>query len=267
MSCQLTASAPFLGVGVFQQYYETGPLKEYDSSTISWIPSLEIFFLFFLGPVVGILFDRYGPRPLIIVGTVFHVVGLMMASLATTYYQFILSQGVCSAVGLAFLYSPGTPLSTLPVTYFHTDRITWYEVLACISTWFSQRRGLAMGIMVTGSSVGGVIFPIMLNRLVQNPSTGYPWAIRIAAFVVLALQIVAILTVRPRAKPVRQGMPDGALAAPFKDWPFLVMVLGIFVLTYGIFIPVNYLALQAYLEAHMSVDMSLYLVAIFNAAR
>ncbi len=124
-----------------------------------------------------------------------------------------------------------------------------------------------MGIMVTGSSVGGVIFPIMLNQLVQNPSTGYPWAIRIAAFLILGLQIVAILTVRPRNKPVPKKMPPGALAAPFKDLPSLIMVLGIFVLTYGIFIPVNYLALQAFLEANVSIDMSLYLVSIFNAAR
>jgi MFS transporter, MCT family, aspergillic acid transporter len=95
------------GVGSFQQYYEVGPLKDYSSSTIAWIPSLQLFFLFALGPVVGIIFDNYGPRLLIIGGTLFHVFGLMMASLAKTYYQFILSQGVCSAIGVACLYTPG----------------------------------------------------------------------------------------------------------------------------------------------------------------
>ena len=94
-------------MGSFQQYYEVGPLKDYSSSTIAWIPSLQIFFLFALGPVVGIMFDNYGPRPLIIGGTLLHVFGLMMASLAKTYYQFILSQGVCSAIGVASLYTPG----------------------------------------------------------------------------------------------------------------------------------------------------------------
>ena len=94
-------------MGSFQQYYEVGPLKDYSSSTIAWIPSLQIFFLFALGPVVGIIFDNYGPRPLIIGGTLLHVFGLMMASLATTYYQFVLSQGVCSAIGVACLYTPG----------------------------------------------------------------------------------------------------------------------------------------------------------------
>ena len=95
------------GVGAFQQYYETGPLKGYSSSTIAWIPSLQIFFLFALGPVIGILFDIYGPRTLIIIGTLFHVFGLMMASLAKDYYQFILAQGICSAIGVALLYTPG----------------------------------------------------------------------------------------------------------------------------------------------------------------
>jgi MFS family permease len=95
------------GVGSFQQYYEIGPLKGYSSTTISWIPSLQLFFLFALGPFVGIIYDKYGPRPLIIGGTLFHVFGLMMASLATEYYQFMLSQGVCSAIGVASLYMPG----------------------------------------------------------------------------------------------------------------------------------------------------------------
>jgi hypothetical protein len=36
------------GIGVFQAYYETHQLKNYSSSTISWITSLEIFFMLFM---------------------------------------------------------------------------------------------------------------------------------------------------------------------------------------------------------------------------
>ncbi|KAJ5528345.1 major facilitator superfamily transporter [Penicillium frequentans] len=232
------------------EYYEVGPLKEYSSSTIAWIPSLQLFFLFALGPVVGIIFDNYGPRPLIIGGTLFHVFGLMMASLAKTYYQFLLSQGVCSAIGVACLYSPG--------------KCDAPRSLACVSTWFSKKRGTAMGIMVTGSSVGGVIFPIMISRMIK--STGYPWAMRTAAFLILGLQIIAIFTVRPRIKPVPKKMPVGRFAAPFTELPFAMLLLGIFVLTYGIFIPIDYLAVQGLEEAHMSEEMSQYLVSIFNGA-
>jgi hypothetical protein len=34
------------GVGIFQSYYESDLLKHYSASTISWIPSLQIFFMF-----------------------------------------------------------------------------------------------------------------------------------------------------------------------------------------------------------------------------
>lgn len=122
-----------------------------------------------------------------------------------------------------------------------------------------------MGILTTGSSVGGVIFPIMISRMIQ--STGYPWTMRTIAFLILGLQIIPILTVRPRIKPVPRKMPTGRLAAPFKELPFVMLLLGIFVLTYGIFIPITFLAVQGFQEAHMSEEMAQYLVSIFNTAR
>ena len=33
-------------IGVFQTYYEMGPLSNYSASTISWIPALEVFMMF-----------------------------------------------------------------------------------------------------------------------------------------------------------------------------------------------------------------------------
>lgn len=122
-----------------------------------------------------------------------------------------------------------------------------------------------MGIMATGSSVGGVIFPIMISRMIRE--TGYAWAMRTAAFLILILQIVAILTVRPKTKPIPKKMPAGRLAAPFKELPFVLLLLGMFVLTYGILMPITYLAVQGFQQAHVSEEMSQYLVSIFNAAR
>lgn len=121
-----------------------------------------------------------------------------------------------------------------------------------------------MGIMVTGSSVGGVIFPIMISRMIQ--SVGYPWTMRTAAFLILGLQIISVLTVRPRTKQVPKKMPPGRYTAPFKEFPFVMLLLGIAILTYGIFVPIVYLAVQGFQEAHMSEEMAQYLVAIFNAA-
>ncbi|EKD14231.1 hypothetical protein MBM_07461 [Drepanopeziza brunnea f. sp. 'multigermtubi' MB_m1] len=91
-------------IGVFQEYYQESLLLGYSSSTISWIPSLQIFMMFLGGPVFGKLFDNYSPRWLLLGGTFFYIFGLMMTSLSTKHYQFILAQGICSALGASDVF-------------------------------------------------------------------------------------------------------------------------------------------------------------------
>lgn len=109
--------------------------------------------MYILGPVIGFLFDRYGPRWLLLVGSAMHVFGLMMASVSTQYYQLLLSQGLCSAIGVAAVFM---------------------SVIGCASGWFDQNRGTVFGLLATRSSVGGVVLPIMLTRLIN--AVGYGWA-------------------------------------------------------------------------------------------
>lgn len=68
------------------------------------------------GPFIGLIYDKYGPRQLIIVGTFLHVFGLMMTSISTQYYQILLSQGVCSAIGVSAIYQPGKSAACVPST-------------------------------------------------------------------------------------------------------------------------------------------------------
>ena len=70
-----------IAIGVFQTYYETHQLASYSPSTIAWIPSLEVFMMFAGGPIWGKVYDNYGPRYLILVGSFFNVFGLMMTSI------------------------------------------------------------------------------------------------------------------------------------------------------------------------------------------
>ncbi|KAJ9142398.1 MFS general substrate transporter [Pleurostoma richardsiae] len=229
-------------VGTFQQYYESEPLREYSSSTISWIPSLQIFFMMAMGPIVGKSFDRHGPRALLLVGSFLHVFGLMMASISTEYYQFMLSQGVCSAIGVAAIFQPA---------------------INCINGWFNRKRGIAFGIVATGSSIGGVIFPIVVSRLIN--SVGYGWAMRISAFLILALLAIANFTVRSRLPPRPTNISSKQMSQPFHERGFLFLLFGMFFLTFGIYVPITYLAVDAY-EHGMSPSLAQYLVAILNAA-
>ncbi|CAK7204205.1 hypothetical protein SEUCBS139899_006959 [Sporothrix eucalyptigena] len=234
-------------VGIFQDYYQTGPLSSYSSSTISWIPSLQIFFIMAMGPIVGRLFDAYGPRHVILAGTLLNVFGLMMASISSQYYQFLLSQGVCSAIGVSAIFQPA---------------------LSCIPGWFNKRRGIAYGIVSTGSSLGGVIFPIMVSRLID--SIGYGWAMRSCAFLILGLLIIANLTVHSRfhAHPNfkrGQGLTRQQMIAPFVEPGFALLLLGMFFLTFGIFVPITYIPVGALATGNVSASLANYLVSILNA--
>lgn len=67
---------------VFESYFKTHQLSDYTHSEIGWIFSLYLFIVFFAGVQVGPLFDRYGPRMLVAVGTSCVVASLMLLSIS-----------------------------------------------------------------------------------------------------------------------------------------------------------------------------------------
>lgn len=62
--------------------------------------------MLFCGPFVGKVFDDYGPFMLLSVGAFLHVFGLMMTSISHKYYQILLSQAICSAIGASMVFYP-----------------------------------------------------------------------------------------------------------------------------------------------------------------
>ncbi|EGN93333.1 hypothetical protein SERLA73DRAFT_163493 [Serpula lacrymans var. lacrymans S7.3] len=83
-----------IAFGSFQLWYAVNQLSSYSASDISWIGSLQLWVFFFSGSFVGRLFDAYGPTVLLASGTVILTLSLMMTSLASRYYEFILAQGI-----------------------------------------------------------------------------------------------------------------------------------------------------------------------------
>lgn len=49
--------------------------------------------------------------------------------------------------------------------------------VSVVSHYFSRRRGIALGILATGSSVGGVVYPLLLNNLISS-GVGFAWGVR-----------------------------------------------------------------------------------------
>jgi MFS family permease len=140
-----------------------------------------------------------------------------------------------------------------------------FQALSAVATWFHHKRGLAFGITMSGSSTGGVILPIMINHLI--PKVGFAWSMRIAAFMILGLLIIANLTVKTRTPPhPHQPMTLKEFFSPLTEMTYVLTAAGNFLFTFGLFIPINYLIVQA-VAGGMSPSLANYLIPILNAAR
>ena len=164
----------------------------------------------------------------------------MLTSICKKYWQFLLAQGVLGGIALGMAYAPAVTV---------------------IGQYFHKRRALAMGIASSGSSLGGIIFPVMLNRLIYHSTIGFGWAVRIVGFLVLVLCLIACATVVPRLPP-RRGRYF--LLGAFKHPVYSIQVAGMFLVWWGLFIP--FFFLPTYSEAHgLNFDLSIYTIAVLNS--
>lgn len=144
------------------------------------------------------------------------------------------------------------------------DKLLTFLALIAVGGWFEERRATAFGVLTTGSGLGGVLFPIIVTRLIRG--VGFGWALRISAFIIFFLLAIANLTVKCRSPPTPRPLSRQELIAPFKELDTVLVCVGFMLLTFGIFVPVNYITVQARM-AGMSLALSNYLPSIYNGVR
>jgi MFS family permease len=84
--------------------------------------------------IVGKLYDRFGPKWVIIVSTLFISAGFVLTSFINSIGQFFFSYGILAALGIA-----GT---SVPL------------IATLTSKWFDKWRGLAISLSLSGNSIG-----------------------------------------------------------------------------------------------------------------
>jgi predicted MFS family arabinose efflux permease len=174
---------------------------------------------------------------------------IFMLSLAKPhqYYQHILSQGVGMGLGMGLMFIPALTVS---------------------SHYFRIKRSLAMGIVIAGSSLGGVVYPVLLNNIFQRTS-GFQWGVRSVAFMDLGFLVVANSIMRTRLPPKQRKMdnsePTASMRTVLKDVPFLVYTLGSFFIFWGVFVPFFYLQLYSSLHG-VDAKFTKYCITVMNAA-
>ena len=176
-----------------------------------------------------------------------YVFGLMMTSLASSYWHFILAQSIVASIGSSAAFQCS---------------------LVATSTWFYHRRAAALGIMVSGSSLGGVVLPIMMSRMIDPEinNVGFAWTMRALGFLFLGLLTVTCLTVKARIPPQPRPFKFREYYDNAKDPNLALIIAASFLFYWGMFLPFTYVMLQAQ-DQGMDPTLASYLLSIMNAVR
>jgi MFS family permease len=139
-------------------------------------------------PLVGPLVDRWSARGLMLIGASFLVIGLGTLSLTRDILQFVVAFALLMGTANVLL-GPMTG-STL------------------VSRWFTTSRGRALGIAATGTSIGGMLLP----RLIDFALTSWGWRSTLQGLAVaIAVVVVPLLLFVLRDRPSQMGLePEGA---------------------------------------------------------
>ncbi|WVF72075.1 hypothetical protein IAT40_006887 [Kwoniella sp. CBS 6097] len=198
--------------GQLKIYYLAHQLKQYSESEVSWIATVQTFLTFAGSIVSGRYFDSHGARNLIVLGTTVSVLAVVAMSFCKEYYQFILAHALFGISG-SLLYSPST---------------------AVVGHWFMKRRSTAVGIVVCGSGLAGVIYPIALKRLFDE--LNFRDAMLIIAGMNAVLMFPAWFFLKTRLPP-RSPPPLKSLLGPWKDARYMCLVLGSCIVMMNFFSP------------------------------
>ena len=148
-------------------------------------------------PLIGRAVDRYGPRRVVVLGAVLTAGSFLLLATTSELWQWFTYQSITAVFRNMMFFIP-------------------FQTL--VSRWFDRKRGLAVGILGTGFSMGGFVVVPILQAVIE----AVQWE---GSFVVSA--IVTVTVVAPlallllRDRPSDMGLqadgdtqPEGEALAP-----------------------------------------------------
>ena len=225
--------------GVFQAYYQS--TLGVSPSAISWVGSVQVFLIFFVGTFSGRALDAGFFRPVFYTGVLLQLLGVFMTSLSTRYWQLFLAQGICTGLGSGLQFCP---------------------VMGLVATYFSSRRVFALAFCLVGSGTGGMLLPGLVKALM--PTIGFGWTVRVLGFVMLATSIPATLLLQTRL-PTRRAGPLVEWVA-FKEPTYVLFCLGMFLNFWGLYFAFYYVGAFGRSELGLTYSDSTNLIIVTNGA-
>ncbi|MCJ1382172.1 hypothetical protein MMC17_005284 [Xylographa soralifera] len=166
--------------GVFLSHYLAN--NTYPEATYleyAFVGGLSISQALLISPLATYTTREFGTRTTLLLGVFFETLSLIGASFATQIWHLFLSQGVCFGWGMGFLF-----VGTVGV----------------IPQWFTKRRSLANGIGTAGSGMGGMVYSLATNAMIQ--SIGLSWAFRVLGIVSFVVNFICAIIIKDRNKAI-----------------------------------------------------------------
>ncbi|KAJ5319818.1 hypothetical protein N7508_000101 [Penicillium antarcticum] len=247
---------------VYQELYDSmskepnPPFTGATPAQIDLIGTLSIAMMNIGTPIATTWTKLYSPRTVTWACGVIFPLALVLASYSQVLWQFILTQGFLLGVGTGLGYMP--PVTVAP-------------------TWFTLHRGLAMGIIMAGTGLGGVVWPLAFRYLIVR--VGFRSTLRITAGISFVLICVAgtfmrwppSQLTRIQAENAAAARSSGVLRFPLVNWSvvrtrkFLIHALGAALQSAACYTPVFFFASYACTLGY-SQATSANFIAISNAA-
>ena len=201
------------------------PLADYfnwDRATVSLIYSASLIIRGAIAIGIGWLADKYGAIKISVFCGLMIGLGLILSGQVHNIWQFFLTYAVIEATGLSGAFGIGT---------------------AVVSRWFIKKRGLALGIVSTGSGLGTLLIVPGAERLVN--AFGWSLSFVICGAVAGVLMIGSAFFMRPAPKeaslksktgratgsgPVSASSPEGVTLRDALRSPKMLLLLGAFLL-------------------------------------
>jgi MFS family permease len=141
-----------------------------------------------------------------------------MTSIASSYWQVLLAQGICQGLGNGIIFAP---------------------TIANMSTYFTTKKTIAISAGACGAGTGGIVFPLIAQQLL--PKIGFRWTVRVMGLVVAVSSMIIMIIAKTRLKARKAG-PLVEWAA-FKEPAYVLFAAAMFFTLWPTWISYNYVSL------------------------
>ncbi|CAJ0583350.1 unnamed protein product, partial [Mesorhabditis spiculigera] len=139
-------------------------------SVIALIGALLIAAYLLVGPFVGGLCNKFGSRPVVMVGSLLSGLAFVAAPFMPNVWMYIFAYGLIGGIGFGMIYLPA---------------------IVVVGYYFDTKRAMATGLAVSGSGVGSIVMPLVGQYCVDT--FGWKVAVWILAAMIFSCALMALL--------------------------------------------------------------------------